>query len=336
MMRAFVPLLLSFVAAACGSGPDLSRPAEGDADGGSTRSAERSWALSEAASAEGAGAPRTWAESLDEWVFGSPGDTLRNERERSARSAIGPAAGSVAPGEAASAPGEWRRLVLKAGQAIAAGRPEDAVPSLERAAEAAPEGERWIPERALADLLLALRRDEESAALYRRTLERFAALHGNLAVAAYRLGRLSAARREAEEALALRPDYPEALKTLGLVEIADGRTAEGVARLEGALRRAEMPEAELALAQVAEEKGDSAGALRRYRALLESYEKRKSTDYHRRWANLFHPGGKATPDELKARIERLEAILQRSPGTPGEMPRWDDLSPQDPGTKEGG
>jgi tetratricopeptide (TPR) repeat protein len=137
---------------------------------------------------------------------------------------------------------------------------------------------------------------------------------GNLAVAYLRAARLEDARRACGEALRSRPDYPEGLKTLGLIDLAEGRRVEGQARLRRAIElREDLPEAEVALAELSERSGDWRDALERYRRLVAKAEAYRAKDYHRRWKDLFHPATRSTEEELADRIGRLASRLAAEP-----------------------
>lgn len=263
---------------------------------------------------EDAAAPGTWADGLDNLVFGEDGDAAED------------------PGRPRAAEADLQRIALLAVEAVREDRLEDAARLLEEAVAAAPAAERWHYERALADTLLALGRSSDAARIY----EGIALLGGpaagaetlgNLAAAYYRLGDAPRARAASVRALEAVPGNPEALKTLGLVELLEGEKERGAERLKEALGSdPAIPEALLALAEVDEEAGDRAGAVQRYRMLLElataSEAGGKDPGRRMRGLFLFRPaaagaaGGPAaleTSEELKARIQRLEGGGPRAP-----------------------
>ena len=241
--------------------------------------------------------PSTWSSTLDDAVFGSWDLTPSGA------------------GKQAKDPEESRRLLELALGALMAHRLEEAAGHLEKAAEKAPPADLDRAQRALADVYLALRRDEEALSLYLELVRRGTrleetSLYENLAVAYYRLGDAALSRKAAERALALDPAHPEGLKTLGLVEILEGNTERGAERLREALASGRsIPEAEVALAELEETSGNPVSALVRYRSLLRAFEGEKTKDYHRRWKDLFYPCARSTAEELEARIARLEAAL---------------------------
>ena len=69
----------------------------------------------------------------------------------------------------------------------------------------------------------------------------------------------------------VRPASPQALKTLGLIELREGRGEAGKVLLLESLRlSAEIPAAEVALAEFEERSGDIQEALGRYRRLIDA------------------------------------------------------------------
>jgi len=194
-------------------------------------------------------------------------------------------------------------------------RPEEALELFERALAEAPENQRPIYERLCANTFLVLRRFSEAEAIYRRLiseggLARDSIVHSlvqsNLAHACLRQDRPGEARIAAEKAIELDPRNFEALKTLGLIDLAEGKRDKARERLETALAmKEEIPEAQAALAQIEAESGDRAGALKRYQRLLERLPAVLPGDYTRRWRDLFHP--EQTAVELKARMAALES-----------------------------
>lgn len=280
-----------------------------------------------------------WTEAVDGFVFGSA----------AAPSAFGP--GGAGPGGSAgpvrgraggdgtgTRTGTADSLAARAARAVEEDRLEEAAELLETAIQAAllagaspeevPSEAALVYRRAFADLLLALGRDAEAAEAYRsllgsRTARGSAAVHGNLAVALLRGGDIAGAREACAEALRVDPAYPEAKKTLGLADIREGRIEEGRARLLDAIGSGRtIPEAERALAELEEREGDIRGALERTRKLLDACEREEPRDRHRRWKNLFRPLDVETGEELRRRIERLEALLAE-PAGPGEPPGTD-------------
>jgi Tfp pilus assembly protein PilF len=162
-----------------------------------------------------------------------------------------------------------------------------------------------------------MRRDRDAVELYQTLLARSgatsqplpggaAAVHGNLALAQYRLGLDEASRREALRSLELDPWHGEAAKTMGLLERRAGRRDSATRWLRKAVAlNPAIPEAQLALAELATEAGDVDMARERYQALLEAYQRHRGRDFHHRWRNLFAPLETDTETELRRRIERL-------------------------------
>jgi tetratricopeptide (TPR) repeat protein len=297
MRGVFYSLLLASWGGAAGS---LSGCASGGGQG----------PYSGAAREQPAAEPQLWAESLDEALFGSSEAELAKasarrqsarQGERAPRAVETPAS----PGEEAARSTPSQPLE-RAGRLLQEGRLEEAVGVLEEALAADQGNSRFLLERALADALLGLEENEKAARVYASIL---APLHSNLAVACYRLGDAARARTEAEEALRFSPDCAEAMKTLGLVELGEGRRESSAAWLRKAIAlKPDIPEAQAALAEIEEAAGDSAAALRRYRDLFKTLEKARASDFHRRWQNLFYPREKDSAAALKARIQRLEAL----------------------------
>ena len=178
--------------------------------------------------------------------------------------------------------------------------------------------------RVLANLQTGLRNDQAALRHYLelfeiapRASEIDQTLHGNLALVYYRLERLGEARRAAERALELNPAFPEALRTLGLIEIKEGRTGTGVAMLGKAVAlKREIPDAQVALAEHEASVGQSAKAIARYRYLLERMESSGFQDPLGRWRNLFGARDKSTADEFRDRIHRLESSGERVDNAP--------------------
>ena len=125
--------------------------------------------------------------------------------------------------------------------------------------------ERWDDRASIAkaiDLLAGIPGAERAAPVQ-------AAL-GRAHLRAYDLSRDSAraadARTAAERAIALEPDLPEALVTLGRLLTATGKAEEALAPIRHALgRKPDDAEAVLALASALDSSGDSAGAERAFR-----------------------------------------------------------------------
>jgi tetratricopeptide (TPR) repeat protein len=89
--------------------------------------------------------------------------------------------------------------------------------------------------------------------------------HYSLGAALARVGRIAAAATEYEEALRLRPDYPEAHSNLAGALFAEGRTAEAIAQCEEALRlKPDYAEAHNNLGDVLFAEGRTAGAIAQY------------------------------------------------------------------------
>ncbi len=210
-------------------------------------------------------------------------------------------------------------LALRADVALRAHLLEEAASLFEAAARAAPGDQAWRYERPLADACLGLRRNGDAIRVYRALIAsgkhpRTSTLYANLAVACYRAGSTSEAKVAAEEALAMHPSNHEAMKTLGLADLREGNREAGLARLRAALERnPRIPEAQLALAEFEAAAGDPESALGRYRKLRSWLPGALSTDYHRRWRDLFFPGEKSTAEELEARIGALEATAEKAP-----------------------
>ena len=213
------------------------------------------------------------------------------------------------------------QLWIAGDQALRSGQLETAVFCFEKARAAAPTREAWKFERAQADALVALRRFDEAELLYRDLLRagkpRDSTLEGNLAMACFRQGKLKDAREAAVAALGINPIDVEAAKTLGLVEIAQGAPGEGLARLEQAVaRKPQIPEAQIALAEMESRGGRPDAALARYRQVLDWLPAALPRDYHRRWADLFFPSSRTTAQELQSRIASLERAQASSPVNP--------------------
>lgn len=211
-------------------------------------------------------------------------------------------------------------------QALRSGRTEEAAACFERAAVLAPAQDAWKANRAHADALVALRRFEEAEALYRSLLEGGqhpvdSTLEGNLAMACFRQGKLKEAREATLRAIESNPRDVEAVKTLGLVEVSEGNRAQGAARLAQAVaRKPQIPEAQVVLAEISVLEGRPREAMARYRKLFEWLPEALTLDYHRRWSNLFVLGQGTTADELKRRIASLEAQESSSDTTERESP----------------
>ncbi len=211
-------------------------------------------------------------------------------------------------------------------QALRSGRTEEAAVCFERAAALAPARAAWKAKRAHADALVALRRFAEAEALYRSLLEGGqhpvdSTLEGNLAMACFRQGKLNGAREAALRAIESNPGDVEAAKTLGLVEVSEGNRAQGAARLaEAVVRKPQIPEAQVVLAEISVLEGRPREAMARYWKLLEWLPEALTRDYHRRWSNLFVLRQGTTADELKRRIASLEAEESSSDITERESP----------------
>lgn len=255
--------------------------------------------------------PRTWADSLDELVFGAersadqPTDSVPDDSDPPE---------SAQPTDAARAE-EARKAAAAGSRALEAGQIEEAVGSFQAAHDIAPEAERWMYIRVLANLRTGMRRDQEALDLYLKLFELQpqasqvdAMLFGNLALVYYRLDRLREARQAANRALELNAEFPEALRTLGLIEIKEGSVETGVGLLLRAVSlKPEIPEAQVALAEYEESVGRYTEAAERYRLLLGIMESRGFQDHLGRWRNLFGAGNQPTEDEFRARIHRLES-----------------------------
>jgi tetratricopeptide (TPR) repeat protein len=248
-----------------------------------------------------------WSESLDEALFGAPCEPPDKRPGAPAAARAGPSSWSV----------DARASAQRAEKAVLEGRLEDAVPLLRELTDKVPEGERWMVQRALGDALFGLCSYREAAQQYLEATRgasraRAASIHGNLAMAYLRLGAEGLSRAAAEKALDLEPGYPEALKTIGLLLVEEGRKVKGAQLLEDALRlKPDIPEALLALAELDEEMGRPRAAAARYAELLSLYRRAEPTDHHRRWRNLFYPRTCSTAEEIESRLRRLE-----SPGDP--------------------
>jgi tetratricopeptide (TPR) repeat protein len=210
-------------------------------------------------------------------------------------------------------------LLERARQAVEEDRLTDAAGLLDAAVGTAPPERVWIPRRALGDVSLALRRDEDALRRYQQVASDpnargLASLYSNLAVAYHRLGDSQRSRSAAERSLELEPGHPEALRTLGLLDLESGDLEAARQRFRAAADSGRVvPEAEVALAELEERDGDLRKALARYGRLLETYESLKARDHHRRWRDLFYPSRRGTAAELKARRERLQGLLDGRP-----------------------
>jgi hypothetical protein len=193
---------------------------------------------------------------------------------------------------------------------------------LETLAGEVPVAERWMVRRALGDALVGLCRNREAAQEYLEATRgaprsQAASIHGNLAMAYLRLGAAGLARAAAEKALDLEPGYPEALKTLGLILVGEGKKEKGAQLLEDALRsKPDIPEALLALAELDEEMGRPRSAAARYAELSIRYRRAEPTDHHRRWRNLFYPKTCSTAEEIESRLRRLGSPGDPDPAAP--------------------
>ena len=272
-------------------------------------------------------APALWIESLDAVVF----DASEPPRRRASVAAAAPRRESPAvygepPGRAEAGPAssdvassDVDARTASALERLLANDLEGAAVDLEQAFLAAAGTPRGSVGRALADAWLGLGRYADASGLYEDLLgggDRLPGPHGaavargNLAVAYYRLGRDADARREVGQALALRPEHADAMKTLGLIEQRGGRHDDAAVWFERALRIDPLlPEARLAVAERAEALGDRAVALAHYEQLLSAYEAEKGEDFHRRWRNLFQRAETNTGGELRRRVTRLRASL---------------------------
>ena len=286
--------------------------AEGDVSAESGTGAGTVPDLTPSASLEGGSTGALWTESLDAALFeASEPPRRRVVVERQADTPT--PEGGVSPSPSVEA------LVGSALECLTAGDLEGAAADLEEAFGAANGPTRTLVGRALADAWLGLWRHAAAAELYETLLSEPARLPGpdgeafvraNLAVAYFRLGRDVEARHEIDQALKLRPEHADALKTLGLISQRAGRHADAEVWFENALRiDPDLPEARLALAERAEAQGKSAFALAHYRFLLTAYEREKDRDFHRRWRNLFLPTETTTGEELRGRVARLRAKL---------------------------
>lgn len=194
------------------------------------------------------------------------------------------------------------------------GDPRELILFFEDKVTSAPSGVRWLYRRMLADRRLSLREHDAARAEYEillteipETFRTDPSVHGNIAVTYYRLGRLDDARAFARRALVLDGQFPEGLKTLGLVQLQSGRIEEGVAFLERAVAlKNALPEAQVALAEYDEKVGRPDVALERYRYLLATVEAPDFRDPFYQWLYLFPGVPGSTIDELRARIRRLE------------------------------
>ncbi len=263
------------------------------------------------------GEPETWAESLDGYVFGRGGTS-------GAREAATPR--GEAPGRNGASGADGARQLAAAGaRALEEGHIEKAFESFQAAHDVAPKDDRWIYVRVMANLRTGMRRDREALDLY---LELFeiqpqasrvdSMLHGNLALVYYRLDRLSEARKAVERALELNSGFPEGLRTLGLIEIKEGRVEIGVDLLERAVAlKRDIPEAQVALAEHDESVGRREKAVGRYRYLLAVMESEGFQDVLGRWRNLFGTRKKPTADEFRDRIRRLESSGENTDNTRG-------------------
>ena len=269
---------------------------------------------------------RPWIESVDEFAFGSSSKELERRAiaEEAAEKVTPPTSSRPVPApnsEQKPPPGHAAATEAAFGfHARTAGRLVDAVAHFTRAVDLSPaEDGRWLYLRVLADSRLALWENEAALQDYQHLKTILPAsfrsdytLHGNVAVAYYRLGRLPEAHREAELSLkiaaGLNHDFAEGLKTLGLVDLKEGNTAVGVARLTKAVgKKPAIPEAQLALAEYDEANGRFEAAETRYRYLLDVMRSPEFRDPHRRWRYLFGPREKTTQVELTERIERLKS-----------------------------
>jgi len=258
-------------------------------------------------------APPSWADSIDESVFG-------------AEDARG-------PGPAAGRPrSTGAELELEAERALEADDLEEAARLLELAVRRETGADRVRYRRALGDALMGLGREDEAAIVYEtaraelppESKGNLSVLQGNLAVARWRRGDLEAAELAAREALELEPENAEARKTLGLIALSRGDVQAGIRELEAALERnPAIPEALLALAERAEREGRSSAALDRYGRLLALSAEFEARDAHRRWRRLLGstvPGpapaaasARAVTDEIRARADRLESTARAAP-----------------------
>ncbi len=265
-------------------------------------SGERAGTAERIAAEDPDGEPETWAESLDAFVFGDPS---------------APRTGGARSGHREDAPdaADARGLAAAGARALEEGRTEDAFESFRAAHDAAPGDRRWIYLRVMANICTGLRRDQTALELYLELQEMAPqaaqldeTLHGNLALVYYRLDRLPEARKEVMRALALNPEFPEALRTLRLIEVREGRVESGIDLLERAVGlKRNIPEAQVALAEHEEAAGLREEASGRYRYLLEIMESEGFQDPLGRWRYLFGTAEPPTADECRRRIQRLES-----------------------------
>lgn len=287
--------------------------------------------------------PASWTEALDEALFGAPaqGDTAavpdepvrrrappRPEPPRpdygaslpgagppeAARSSGSPSPGTAAPSaERESLSPDTRALLSRGQERLLARDLPGAAAVFEEGLAGAPAQERWIFQRALADACVGLGLEPRATALYEALLAegrhpRSSTLAANLALALLRLGRLEEARRRVQEALAIDPRDPEALKTLGLLEARSGEEEPARNHLAQALGlKPDIPEALLALAELDAARGDRAAAIRRLRRLETLESATRSGDIHGRWRRLFPGSERSVAEELRERRLALES-----------------------------
>ncbi|HVR76147.1 MAG TPA: hypothetical protein VMT52_17580 [Planctomycetota bacterium] len=277
MMHSPSALVSSMLLWGCAAGPGTAPSAPADAE-------------------DAAEAPATWVEALDNAVFGSPAP----------RSTL-----SGDDGDARASDTEARGLA-----AVGEGRLEDAAALLAEASRAATPADAWRPRRLEADVLLALRQNDAAAAIYRDLIASgnhppSASLHANLAAACHRSGDAAGARAAARDALRSDGVVAEAMKTLALADVLEGKRERAVLLLETALElKPAIPEALAALAQLEAEAGDAGAALARYRELRALWDTEKGRDTYRRWRDLYYPARGNTGEEIDARIARLEAAAR--------------------------
>ncbi len=264
----------------------------------------------------------TWVEYVDERIFGSPSPAAGSAGATAGEGAQPASSADEAAQKAESAP----TLFRQGRQAAASARYAEALRLFARGAAVASPEQRWIFERASADLELGMWFCVAARARYQhllRTLPRslHLALRCNLAVAHLRLEEWDEAEREIDAALSIDADFPEAIKTKGLIAIGRGDVASGERLLREAVSaKREIPEAQIALAEIDAAAGDVASAAARYRYVLQRYREHEATDVSGRWHFLFGPK-KSTIRELKERIARLIEEAERSaPAQRGENP----------------
>ncbi len=180
-----------------------------------------------------------------------------------------------------------------------AGRREEAVARLERWASEHPDD--IEVQRKLALWYLPMRRLDKAQALHERLLQREPddpLLLSNLA-RIYQLAKDARARALAEKAVAVTPNWPVALDTLGWILVTEGETARGLGYLRQAVAREDNPLMRYHLAQALAELGRAVEARAELDRILNSGQRLEwMKDVQRLYDEL---GSAAQPPSTRSR-----------------------------------